>query len=62
MTETFKKSEAESANLINKKLRVPIGRWGRPEEIGAVVAFVASDQSAFNTGQAIVVDGGLTAR
>ena len=41
---------------------MPLGRWGEPEEIGKVVAFLATDDASFISGQAIVVDGGLTAR
>ncbi|MDH6219688.1 SDR family NAD(P)-dependent oxidoreductase [Streptomyces pseudovenezuelae] len=39
--------------------RVPLGRIGRPEEIAAAVAFLASDQSSFITGSSLYVDGGL---
>ena len=38
--------------------QIPIGRIGRPEEIGDLVAFVASDRSGFVTGTSIVADGG----
>lgn len=39
---------------------IPTGRVGRPEEIASVAAFLASDAASYLTGQAIVVDGGLT--
>ena len=39
----------------------PIGRVGKPEEIGRFVAFLASDEASFMTGGAYPVDGGITA-
>lgn len=41
---------------------VPLGRLGRPEDIGAVVAFLASDAAGFVTGAVWAVDGGKTAQ
>lgn len=39
---------------------VPMNRLGKPEEIAATYAYLASDDGAYTTGQNIVVDGGLT--
>ncbi|MEE2656764.1 MAG: 3-oxoacyl-[acyl-carrier-protein] reductase [Chloroflexota bacterium] len=39
--------------------RVPIGRFGYPEEIAGMVGFLASEAASYVTGQAIAVDGGL---
>ena len=41
--------------------RQPMGRIGRPEEIAALAVWLGSDESAFVTGQAHVIDGGWTA-
>ena len=40
--------------------RIPLRRWGRPEDIGGIAVYLASDASAYHTGDAIVLDGGYT--
>jgi NAD(P)-dependent dehydrogenase (short-subunit alcohol dehydrogenase family) len=41
--------------------RTPVGRWGRPDDLAGAFVFLAAPASDFVTGQALVVDGGLTA-
>jgi len=39
--------------------RIPLGRYGRPDDVAGVCAFLASEDGAYITGQVIVVDGGM---
>jgi len=41
-----------------KTLEIPLGRPGKPEEVGDLVLFLASDESRYITGQMLVIDGG----
>jgi NAD(P)-dependent dehydrogenase (short-subunit alcohol dehydrogenase family) len=40
--------------------RQPMGRLGKPEEVAALAAYLASDESAFSTGVVYSLDGGMT--
>jgi NAD(P)-dependent dehydrogenase (short-subunit alcohol dehydrogenase family) len=40
---------------------VPMGRWGKPEEMAGPAVFLASEAASFMTGQVLVIDGGQTA-
>ncbi len=42
--------------------RIPLGRWGKLEEIGALAVYLSSEASGFITGTDIVIDGGWTAQ
>jgi len=49
---------AMAAHIESMKARVPVGRLGRPEEIAAMVSYLASDQGGFMNGQIIQINGG----
>ncbi|HEY4361963.1 MAG TPA: SDR family oxidoreductase [Bryobacteraceae bacterium] len=42
--------------------KLPVGRWGKPEEVGKLARFLCSEDSAFITGNDILIDGGWTAQ
>ena len=49
----------ESAAFAEKVIpRVPMRRWGKPEDFGGIAVYLASDASAYHTGDLLVVDGG----
>jgi NAD(P)-dependent dehydrogenase (short-subunit alcohol dehydrogenase family) len=50
-------ADAEAAFLAT----IPQGRSGDPKEIADAIVFIASEHAGFLTGQAIAIDGGITA-
>lgn len=54
--------ELKESGSSGKYLRItPLGRRGSPEEVGAAVAFLVSDEASFITGATLLVDGGFLA-
>jgi NAD(P)-dependent dehydrogenase (short-subunit alcohol dehydrogenase family) len=46
--------------MINETISgIPMGRMGKPEEVGDLVAFLGSERAAYLTGTSVVLDGGM---
>lgn len=58
--------ETDMTNALPEEVRaaaldkIPVGRYGRPEDIAHAVSFLASDEASYINGQVIAVDGGMT--
>jgi len=57
LQELFAKDPERAARRL---IHIPIGRFAKPEELAAAVAFLASDDSSFITGSTFLVDGGIS--
>jgi NAD(P)-dependent dehydrogenase (short-subunit alcohol dehydrogenase family) len=55
-------SQAQNADPARDRKAVPMGRRGRPDEIGGPVVFLLSDLAGYITGQCIAVDGGISVK
>ncbi|MCC6537207.1 MAG: SDR family oxidoreductase [Bryobacterales bacterium] len=61
-------TEMNTALMNNPELtaqflsKIPLGRWGKVEEIGALARFICSEDAGFITGTDILIDGGWTAQ
>jgi 3-oxoacyl-[acyl-carrier protein] reductase len=58
LTDRMRKLYTNKETLNTRMNEIPLKRFGKPEEFGALVAFLASDQAAFITGTSIQIDGG----
>jgi 2-keto-3-deoxy-L-fuconate dehydrogenase len=59
--DALSKSSGEPIDKVRQAFidRQPMGRLGKPEEIAAIALYLASDESAFATGQTFIIDGGF---
>lgn len=58
-TELFVKNNPPGSAIRQQKLdKIPLGRFGRPEDVAGMVAFLMSDEATFITGQTLYVCGG----
>ncbi len=63
MLEAFIRAQPDPEAYVRAvEQAIPLGRIGRPEDVAPAAVFLASDESAFVTGSALMVDGGYTAR
>ncbi len=61
-TETNAELSQDPARSAFFERRTPLGRWGRPEEIGGAAVFLASPAASYVNGHILVVDGGTTSQ
>ena len=61
-------TEMNTALMENPKLsqkflsKIPLGRWGKPEEVGQLAVYLCSEEASFITGTDFLIDGGWTAQ
>jgi 2-deoxy-D-gluconate 3-dehydrogenase len=58
-TEQLRQDPQRSAAILD---RIPVGRWGTPDDIAGAAVFLASEASSYINGYTLAVDGGWLAR
>ncbi len=59
-TEMTARSMASERFAGNVKPRIPMRRWGRPDDFGGIAVYLMSEASSWHTGDSFVIDGGYT--
>ena len=64
LTSSIQSESQESGKSFDDLIRdtitgIPMGRLGKPEEVGDLVAFLASERASFMTGSSVMLDGGM---
>jgi len=62
LTEMTAPLAADPEHTAQFTSRVPMGRWGQPEEVGKLALYLCSEEASFITGTDILIDGGWTAQ
>jgi 3-oxoacyl-[acyl-carrier protein] reductase len=53
-------AQFDEATIATRQTEMPLGRFGAPEEIAALAAFLASDEASYLQGAVVTADGGWT--
>ena len=62
VTAMTEKRRSEPGNYELMMSRIPLGRFGQPDEVANGALYLASDESSYVTGSELVIDGGWTAQ
>jgi NAD(P)-dependent dehydrogenase (short-subunit alcohol dehydrogenase family) len=62
LTEMTAPLAADPASSAQFNARVPLGRWGKPEEVGKLALYLCSEEASYITGTDILIDGGWCAQ
>ena len=62
LTPMSKKNYLNKAKRLERKKRIPLGRYGEPKEINGIITYLLTEASSYVTGQDFYVDGGFLAK
>ena len=61
MTEEYYAQISEPDKTLQEMIKkIPLGRYGQPQEVAEAILYLASDESTYLTGASLIIDGGMT--